>query len=89
MSSLLEAFSERVVEKLVEALSEKKSNSDPDLIDTNEAARILGISRAYLLSIKDKFGYIKLGETKQSRIFFKSGIGRIICIISRETLVCL
>lgn len=71
MSSLLEAFSERVVEKLVQALNEKKENSDPDLIDTNEAARILGISRAYLLSIKDKFGYIKLGDTKQSRIFFK------------------
>lgn len=30
MSSLLEAFSERVVEKLVQALNEKKENSDPD-----------------------------------------------------------
>ena len=71
MSALLEAFSERVVEKLAEALSAKNGNSEPELIDTNESARILGISRAYLLSIKDKFGYIKLGETKQSRIFFK------------------
>ena len=30
MSSLLEAFSERVVEKLVQALNEKKENSDTD-----------------------------------------------------------
>lgn len=72
MSALLEAFTERVVERLAEALSAKKTgNSEPELIDSTEAARILGISKAYLLSIKEKFGYIKLGETKQSRIFFK------------------
>ena len=43
----------------------------PEMVDSNEAARILGVSRQYLLQIKDKFSFVKVGESKQSRIFFK------------------
>lgn len=40
------------------------------MVNSTEAARILGISRNYLLMIKERFNYVKTGENKQSRILF-------------------
>lgn len=43
----------------------------PDLCTTSEAAKILGISPAYLRRIADRYPHIKQGEGKQARLLFR------------------
>ena len=42
-----------------------------DLIDSREAARLLGLTPNYLRSMKDKFPHVKVGDNRQGRILFK------------------
>lgn len=71
LESILDAFADKVVERVVAQLKGTKKEEKPEMVDSTEAAKILGISRNYLLYIKDRFNYIKVGENKQSRIFFR------------------
>lgn len=71
LESILDVYADKVVEKVVAQLKGKTKDEKPEMIGAPEAAKILGISRNYLLSIKDRFNYIKVGENKQSRIYFK------------------
>lgn len=71
LESILDAFADKVVERVVAQLQGTSKEEKAEMVGAPEAARILGISRNYLLSIKDRFNYIKVGENKQSRIFFK------------------
>lgn len=71
LETLANLVADRVVEKVVEQLRGTQQSEVPEMVNSNEAAAILGVSRNYLLSIKDRFNYIKIGENKQSRIFFK------------------
>lgn len=75
LESILDAYAEKVVERVVERvvaqLNGTPKDDKPEMVGAPEAAKILGISRNYLLSIKDRFNYIKVGENKQSRIFFR------------------
>ena len=41
------------------------------MVDSKEAARMLGISSNYLRSIKDRFPHVKVGDNKQGRILFR------------------
>ena len=41
------------------------------LIDSREAARLLGLTPNYLRSMKDKFPHVKVGDNRQGRILFK------------------
>ena len=43
----------------------------PDLCTTSEAAKILGISPAYLRRIADRYPHVKQGEGKQARLMFR------------------
>lgn len=43
----------------------------PDLCTSSEAAKILGISPAYLRRIADRYPHIKQGEGKQARLLFR------------------
>lgn len=78
-------FSFRLTEKQLDMIADKvynrlvKSNmiaSQPhgagtgDMLTSREAARMLGMSSSYLLSIKDQFRYVKTGENKQCRVLF-------------------
>lgn len=71
LESILDAYTNKVVERVVAQLQGTPKDDKPEMVGAPEAARILGISRNYLLSIKDRFNYIKVGENKQSRIYFK------------------
>lgn len=46
-------------------------SSDEDLVDSKEAARILGITPNYLRIIKDRFPHVKVGGKQQGRILFR------------------
>lgn len=71
MNSLVETLADKVAERVINHLKGDQKSLVPEMVDSNEAARILGVSRQYLLQIKDKFSFVKVGESKQSRIFFK------------------
>ena len=70
LESLANLVADKVVERVVEQLRGTQKSGVPDMVDSTEAARILGISRNYLLMIKERFNYVKTGENKQSRILF-------------------
>ena len=48
---------------------------EDELVTTNEAARMLGISPDRLRHIKDRFGFVKQGGNNQGKLLFrKSGL---------------
>ena len=71
----LEKFAElcakRTASIVMKQLQELRYTEANDMVDSKEAARILGITPNYLRSIKDRFPHIKVGDSNQSRIFFK------------------
>lgn len=72
LNVFVEMIADKVAEKIIESLKGKKIVSDePELVDSAEAAKILGYSRTYLSTIKDRFSYVKMGDTPQSRILFR------------------
>lgn len=71
INRLIEVIADKVAEKVIDHLKSEQESQSPEMIDSSEAAKILGISRQYLLHIKDRFSYVKVGENRQSRIFFR------------------
>lgn len=43
---------------------------NPDMVTTDEAAKILGITPSYLRRIKDRFPHVKSGDNKQGKLLF-------------------
>lgn len=41
-----------------------------DMVTSKEAARMVGMTSTYLLSINDQFRYVKKGDNKQCRVLF-------------------
>jgi uncharacterized protein (DUF2461 family) len=48
----------------------KKMAEQPEMVTTEEAARILNITPDWLRHIKDRFPHIKTGDTKQGKLLF-------------------
>jgi hypothetical protein len=66
MSELAALVADLVVKKL------KGVNlADTEYVDTEEAARILGMSANYLRQVKDRYPHMKAGDRKQGRILFR------------------
>ena len=60
----------------VKAIAQEVANimlqrQTPDLCTTSEAAKILGITPAYLRRIADRYPHVKQGEGKQARLLFR------------------
>lgn len=66
----IEAIARKSAQYVVSELK-KGDSTEKEMVTAAEAARILGISRSYLRSIKDNFRYIKGGDTKCGRILFE------------------
>ena len=67
-------------EKFIDAVAQRvagivlasiRQEVGPELVDTEEAARILSISPSRLRHIKDRFPHVKVGGTKQGKLLFK------------------
>lgn len=58
-----------------------KRDEMPDLVTTQQAAEILGISAGRMRQIKDKFPHVKKGADKQAKLLFKKSalIEKAIC----------
>ena len=60
-----------VADQVVKKLKGMPNQSEPEFVDTEEAARILGFSTNYLRQVKDRYPHIKAGDQKQGRIMFR------------------
>lgn len=70
-NSEMQHFAKIVASEVVKALKGNRSKVESEYVDTEEAARILGMSPTYLRSVKDRYPHIKVGNTKQGRIMFR------------------
>lgn len=71
----IEAIADRVYKMLlrkekVVQLHQDTVSPEKDMVTAKEAARLLGLSATYMLTIKDRFRYVKLGDNKQCRVLF-------------------
>lgn len=60
-----------VADQVVKKLKSVSNLSTTEYVDTEEAARILGVSANYLRQVKDRYPHMKAGNRKQGRIMFK------------------
>ena len=60
-----------VADEVVKKLKGVRDLSEAEYVDTNEAARILGVSANYIRQVKDRYPHIKAGDRKQGRIMFR------------------
>ena len=49
---------------------QKDMAKEPEMVSTEEAAKILSISTDRLRRIKDRFPHIKVGDSKQGKLLF-------------------
>lgn len=71
MTLLADLIAKRTAPIVIKQLKEMRVDESNDLIDSREAARLLGLTPNYLRSMKDKFPYVKVGDNRQGRILFK------------------
>ena len=68
-------LSSEFLDKLAGEVAKKLKGSchlgETEYVDTEEAARILGMSPTYLRAMKDRYPHIKAGDHKQARIMFR------------------
>lgn len=68
-------LSREFLDKFVDEVAKKLKSSchlgETEYVDTEEAARILGMSPTYLRAMKDRYPHIKAGDHKQARIMFR------------------
>lgn len=64
-------FAAMVADQVVKKLRGVCNLAETEYVDTEEAARILGVSANYLRQVKDRYPHMKAGDRKQGRILFK------------------
>lgn len=71
----IDEIARQVARMISRELVKQQPKQDPEMVTTAEAARILGITPGRLRHIKDRFPYVKAGDSKQSSLLFvKSGL---------------
>ncbi len=58
-----------IAEEVANVLEERRK---PRLVTTEEAAKTLGISPTHLRRIKDRFGYVKIGDGQRGKLRFNA-----------------
>ena len=71
MEKFVELCAKRTAHIVVKQLQELHYSEANEMVDSREAAQILGITPNYLRSIKDRFPHVKVGDKNQGRILFK------------------
>ena len=71
MTLLADLIAKRTAPIVIKQLKEMRVDESNDLIDSREAARLLGLTPNYLRSMKDKLPHVKVGDNRQGRILFK------------------
>lgn len=63
---------QKTIDKLADALMQRlEQKQGAEYVRTSEAAKILGVSEAYLRQIKTKYPHIKSGDNQQGALLFR------------------
>ena len=64
---------QKTIDQLADALMQRLQERQqvPEYVRTSEAAKILGISEAYLRQIKDNYPHKKAGSKQQGALLFR------------------
>lgn len=68
---LAELLSDKVADKVLKRLGKMPVDAQDEMVDSKEAARMIGVSPAYIRQLKDRIPHVKAGQHKQGRIFFR------------------
>ena len=70
INTLAEILSEKVADKVMNRISGISTAPD-EMVDSKEAAKMIGVCPAYMRQIKDRIPHVKVGQHKQRRILFR------------------
>ncbi len=70
INTLAEILSEKVADKVMNRISGISTAPD-EMVDSKEAAKMIGVCPAYMRQIKDRIPHVKVGQHKQGRILFR------------------
>ncbi len=68
---LAELLSDKVADKVLKRLGKVPVDAQDEMVDSKEAARMIGVSPAYIRQLKDRIPHVKAGQHKQGRILFR------------------
>ena len=68
---LAELLSDKVADKVLKRLGKVPVDAQDEMVDSKEAARMIGVSPAYMRQLKDRIPHVKAGQHKQGRILFR------------------
>ena len=68
MKLMLDKYTIRAIAEEVVKMMEERKN--PNLITTDQAAKMLDISARRVRELKNKLGYVKAGDNLQGRLMF-------------------
>lgn len=68
---LAELLSDKVADKVLKRLGKMPVDVQDEMVDSKEAARMIGVSPAYIRQLKDRIPHVKAGQHKQGRILFR------------------
>ena len=68
---LAELLSDKVADEVLKRLGKMPVDAQDEMVDSKEAARMIGVSPAYIRQLKDRIPHVKAGQHKQGRILFR------------------
>ena len=71
---LAELLSDKVADKVLKRLGKVPVDAQDEMVDSKEAARMIGVSPAYIRQLKDRIPHVKAGQHKQGRSSLSSPI---------------
>lgn len=71
INMLAELISDKVADKVMKRLGKTTIDAQDEMVDSKEAAKMIGVCPAYMRQLKDRIPHVKVGQHKQGRILFK------------------
>ncbi len=68
---LAEMLSDKVADKVMKRMGKVQFDAQDEMVDSKEAAKILGVCPAYMRTLKKRIPHVKAGQYKQGRILFR------------------
>lgn len=64
-------LSQKTIDAIVDAVVQRLQQPQTEYVRTSEAAKILGVSEAYLRQTKGKYSYKKSSDKQQGALMFR------------------
>ncbi len=71
LDMLADILSEKVIDKMMKRMGKIQFDAQDEMVDSKEAAKMIGVCPAYMRQLKDRIPHVKVGQHKQGRILFR------------------